>query len=108
MSFYIVLAGGVRLERASEAGGATADRGAGRRPTSSAQMDLIDDLPRSATVAARRPTECALLAKWDFQRELRRSPQLSLALGAILHRRLCALESRLVGGAPPDEHGLVA
>ena len=55
-------------------------------------MGLIDDQPRSATVIADEPTECALLAKWDFQNELREDPEIALALLPVLNARIRRLD----------------
>jgi len=59
------------------------------------EMGLIDDAPRAATVTAEEPTECALLAKWDFQTELRHDPDITLTLLPILTQRIRELEARL-------------
>jgi CRP/FNR family transcriptional regulator, cyclic AMP receptor protein len=59
------------------------------------EMGVIDDLPRAATVVALEPTVCALLAKWDFQRELSADPGIGLALISVLNARIRTLEDRL-------------
>ena len=94
MSFYVILAGGVRIECVSEAGATVpiAELGPGGF---FGEMGLIDDLPRAATVTAIAPTECALLATWDFQHELRGEPELALALLPVLNRRIRDLEVQL-------------
>jgi hypothetical protein len=46
-------------------------------------------------VVALEPTACALLAKWDFQQELRQGPDVALTLLPILNRRIRELEARL-------------
>ena len=90
MAFYVVLSGRVRVER-----------GSGRSAVPVRDLDhagffgemgLIDDLPRSATVVASEPTECALLAKWDFQLELREDPDIALSLLPVLTQRIRELE----------------
>jgi CRP/FNR family transcriptional regulator, cyclic AMP receptor protein len=101
MSFYVILAGRVQIERASEAGATVpiAELGPG---SFFGEMGLIDDLPRAATVTAVAPTECALLATWDFHHELRSEPEIALALLPALNRRIRDLEaqlSRLQAGA---------
>jgi CRP-like cAMP-binding protein len=94
MSFYVVLSGTVRIVR-HPAGGDGVDiveEGAG---SFFGEMGVIDDLPRAATVVALEPTECALLAKWDFQRELGADPGIALALISVLNARIRTLEDRL-------------
>ena len=59
------------------------------------EMGLIEDLPRAATVVAEQPTTCALLAKWDFQNELRDDPEIALSLLPVLTGRIRELDSLL-------------
>jgi CRP/FNR family cyclic AMP-dependent transcriptional regulator len=91
MSCYVILSGRVRIEQ---------EVGDTRLPLRSlgpggffGEMGLIDDMPRSATVVATEPTECALLAKWDFRNELREDPDIALALLPILCQRIRELEA---------------
>jgi CRP/FNR family cyclic AMP-dependent transcriptional regulator len=101
MSFYVILSGTVRLTRESEDGQSVpiAEVGPGGF---FGEMGLIDDQPRSVTVTAVTPTECALLAKWDFQNELHTEPEVALALLPLLTSRIRDLESQVshlsVGG----------
>ena len=64
LSFYVVLSGRVHIVRDST----VVEEG----PRCFGELGVIDDLPRAATVVAVEPTECALLAKWDFLRAIRR------------------------------------
>ena len=99
MSFYVVLTGKVRVVRQS-AGGTVdiVEEGPG---SFFGEMGVIDDLPRAATVMALTETECGLLAKWDFQRELAADPGIALSLISVLNARIRTLEERLTltGGA---------
>jgi CRP/FNR family cyclic AMP-dependent transcriptional regulator len=94
MSFYVVLSGRVRIVRHSAADPAVeiVEEGPG---SFFGEMGVIDDLPRAATVVALAPTDCALLAKWDFSRELRADPGIALALISVLNNRIRGLEDRL-------------
>jgi CRP/FNR family cyclic AMP-dependent transcriptional regulator len=94
MSFYVVLSGRVRVVRHSAAddGIDIVDEGPG---SFFGEMGVIDDLPRAATVMALEPTECGLLAKWDFQRELSAEPGIALSLISVLNARIRTLEDRL-------------
>ena len=100
MSFYVVLSGRVRVVRHSpgEDGIDIVEEGPG---SFFGEMGIIDDLPRAATVMAMEPTECGLLAKWDFQRELSADPGIALSLISVLNARIRTLEDRLTatGGA---------
>jgi CRP/FNR family cyclic AMP-dependent transcriptional regulator len=99
MSFYVVLSGTVRVVRQS-AGDIVdiVEEGPG---SFFGEMGVIDDLPRAATVQALTQTECGLLAKWDFQRELSADPGIALSLISVLNSRIRTLEDRLTatGGA---------
>ena len=93
LSFYVVLSGAVRIIRHSDGTGVDiVEEGTG---SFFGEMGVIDDLPRAATVVALEPTECALLAKWDFQRELSAEPGIALALISVLNARIRTLEDRL-------------
>jgi CRP/FNR family cyclic AMP-dependent transcriptional regulator len=96
MSFYVVLSGSVRIVR---------EAGAERELVIDeigelgffGEMGLIDDVPRLTTVVAVEPTECALLAKWDFESQLRDDPDVALALIPVLNARIRELQARLAG-----------
>ena len=94
MSFYVVLSGRVRVVRhsAGDDGVDIIEEGPG---SFFGEMGVIDDLPRAATVMALEPTECGLLAKWDFQRELTADPGIALSLISVLNTRIRTLEDRL-------------
>jgi CRP-like cAMP-binding protein len=99
MSFYVVLSGSVRVVRHSA--GDTVDIFEDGPGGFFGEMGVIDDLPRAATVMALTETECGLLAKWDFQRELAADPGIALSLISVLNARIRTLEDRLTltGGA---------
>jgi CRP/FNR family transcriptional regulator, cyclic AMP receptor protein len=65
-------------------------------------MGLIDDMPRAASVIAIEPTECVLLARWDFQNELREDPEIALALLPVLNARIRDLNERLARSESAD------
>lgn len=95
MSFYVVLSGRVRVVRHS-AGGVGLDIVEEGPGSFFGEMGVIDDVPRAATVVALAPTECGLLAKWDFARELGADPGIALALISVLNARIRTLEDRLI------------
>jgi CRP/FNR family transcriptional regulator, cyclic AMP receptor protein len=94
MSFYVVLTGSVQFRLDSEAGGQLAldPEGSG---SFFGEMDLLDDQPRAATVVALEDSDMALLTKWDFEDELRKDPEMALALLPVLTRRIRELDGRL-------------
>ena len=99
MSLYVILSGGVRVDRSRAEGGAVKVAELGVREAFG-EMGLIDDAPRSATVTAEAETTCALLAKWDFQNEIREDPEIAVALLPVLAQRIRAVNERLGRAAP--------
>ena len=79
MAAYVVLSGAVRIgpERQSVSGADDALAGPG---AFFGEMGVIHDRPRAETVVAVEPTECALIAKWDFTALLYAQPQVALDL----------------------------
>jgi CRP/FNR family cyclic AMP-dependent transcriptional regulator len=94
MSLYVILSGDVRVDRSRPEGGVVAVAALGPRDAFG-EMGLIDDAPRSATVSAETETTCALLAKWDFQNEIREDPEIAVALLPVLAERIRAVNERL-------------
>ncbi len=101
MALYVILTGVARVTRASDAGHAVSLAEMGPADFFG-EMGLLDDVVRSATITASAPTECALLGRWDFQRELRDDPAIALALLPLLTERIRDLEARLSRGSSPE------
>jgi CRP/FNR family transcriptional regulator, cyclic AMP receptor protein len=102
MSFYVVLDGRARVEHEAEGRAGTSvleELGPGG---AFGEMGLIDDMPRAASVIAIEPTECVLLARWDFQNELREDPEIALALLPVLNARIRDLNERLARSESAD------
>jgi CRP/FNR family cyclic AMP-dependent transcriptional regulator len=95
MSLYVVLEGNVRVNREPEGGGGAVEVEQLGPGGAFGEMGLIEDQPRAATVVATEPTTCALLAKWDFQNELRDDPEIALALLPVLTGRIRELDALL-------------
>jgi CRP/FNR family cyclic AMP-dependent transcriptional regulator len=95
MALYVVLSGAVRIEREDESSGRTTLAPSVGANGFFGEMGLIDDEPRSATVTALEDTECALLAKWDFQNNVRLDPDIAIALMPVLNARIRDLTARL-------------
>ena len=106
MSFYVVLSGRVRVDQELGDNRRLALREFGQGGYFG-EMGLIDDMPRSATVVAIEPTECALLAKWDFGNELREDPDIAIALLPILSQRIRDLEALRATEPPAWPAGLI-
>jgi len=95
-AFYLILSGEVEVTHTAtadaEASTVLATLGPG---DVFGEMALLDDGTRSSSVTALAPTRCALLSRWDFREELRRSPEVAIRLLAILSRRIRSLDERL-------------
>jgi len=94
MTLYVILTGAARVARQNHVGQTVSLAEIGPAGFFG-EMGLLDDAVRSATITASAPTECALLGRWDFQRELRDDPAIALALLPILTERIRDLEARL-------------
>jgi CRP/FNR family cyclic AMP-dependent transcriptional regulator len=94
MALYVILSGSVRIERQIAGGGSIAVSEVGPNGFFG-EMGLIEDEPRAATVVALELTECALLAKWDFETELRNDSDIALGVLPVLTRRIRELDERL-------------
>lgn len=95
VALYCVLSGSARVLRessGSEADVTLAELGPG---AFFGEMSLLDDFPRSASVVATAPTQCALISKWDFEKELKAHPEIGLALLRVLSRRVRSLDEQL-------------
>lgn len=59
------------------------------------EMSLLDGRPRSATVIATDETQCLVLHRWDFLRELRKNPEIAVAMLSVLSGRIRATNEAL-------------
>ena len=102
MALYVVVDGRVRVECTSAAGQPAVQLEDLTPGDVFGEMGLIDDAARSASVVAAEPTQCVLLAKWDFEKPLRDDVEIGLALLRTLSERVRRLEARLAAVAPPS------
>jgi CRP/FNR family transcriptional regulator, cyclic AMP receptor protein len=56
------------------------------------EMSLLDGKPRSASVYAVEETQCLVLHRWDFMRELRKNPDIAVGMLGALSQRLRAMD----------------
>jgi CRP-like cAMP-binding protein len=54
------------------------------------ELGVLDDAPRSASIVAQEPTQCALLGTWD----VRRNPRIALGLLPIMARWIRGAHAR--------------
>ena len=100
MALYVILSGRVAVRREREGGPPIEVNQLGEGGFFG-ELGLLDDEPRAATIVALEPTTCALLAKWDFQNELREDPDIALALLPVVTARLRGMLEQV--GAPEAE-----
>ncbi|MEE9419323.1 MAG: cyclic nucleotide-binding domain-containing protein, partial [Desulfatiglandaceae bacterium] len=60
------------------------------------EMALINDLARSASVIARRPTRILSLERWDLRQEIEKSPVMAMELLQMLSWRVRATEEIMI------------
>jgi CRP-like cAMP-binding protein len=105
VALYVVLEGEVEISRSAEEGGGAAVLAKLGPGGLFGEMALLDDEARSSNVVAVAPTTCGLLARWEFQQQLRRTPDIAIGLLGVLSRRIRDLDERLArweraGGGP--------
>jgi CRP-like cAMP-binding protein len=59
------------------------------------EMALLDGRPRSASVVATDDTQCLVLHRWDFLRELRKNPEIAVGMLSVLSGRIRATNEAL-------------
>jgi CRP/FNR family cyclic AMP-dependent transcriptional regulator len=96
VTLYCVLSGTVRIQRESSSTSSSATLAELGPGGFFGEMSLLDDFPRSASALATTPTECALISKWDFQKEIKAHPEIGLALLRVLSRRVRVLDAQIV------------
>ena len=95
VTLYCLLSGSVRIQRERPGLAEPVTLGEIGPGGFFGEMAILDDFPRSATVVATAPTECALISKWDFERELKSHAEIALAMLRVLSQRVRALDERL-------------
>ncbi|MDQ2830009.1 MAG: cyclic nucleotide-binding domain-containing protein [Chloroflexota bacterium] len=96
VGLYIIASGAVEVRRdRAEAGGEPVVLNTLGPGQFFGEMALLDDYPRSATVAAREQTECLTLTAWHFKAELDTHPEIAAAMLPELARRLRATLQQL-------------
>ena len=93
LGMYGILDGEVKVER--EVDGVVRQVAELGPPQFFAEIAIIDDKPRSATVTATRDSECLLLTRDGFLALARKYPQLTLRLAKVLAERLRATQGQL-------------
>ncbi len=87
VGLFVLISGRVRVFQQA-AGGDIRELGTFERGAVLGEMSLLDDLPRTATVAALEPTRALVIPVWDFRAVLRESPDIGIKLLAVMSRRL--------------------
>jgi CRP-like cAMP-binding protein len=93
LGMYGILAGKVKVER--EVDGVARQVAELGPPQFFAEIAIIDDKPRSATVIATEDTECLLLTRDSFLTLAKKYPELTLRLAKVLALRLRATQAEL-------------
>lgn len=93
LGMYGILSGRVKVER--EVDGVTRQVAELGPQQFFAEIAIIDDKPRSATVSATEDTECLLLTRDSFLTLARKYPELTLRLAKVLALRLRATQAEL-------------
>jgi len=90
VAFYVIVSGKVEV---SKGGQLLNTLGAG---DFFGEMSLLDGHPRVATLKAIDPTECLVIARWDFTAELNTDPSIAASMLPTLSRRIRNLEEHIL------------
>lgn len=106
-TLYLIVAGHVNIERATEDGGMVhiARRGPGEH---FGEMSLFDDLPRSADAVTDTPCELLMLDRHDVVRFLEEHPAAAWRIIRGLSIRLREATDRILGDGTRDALGRLA
>jgi len=85
---FVIVSGAVEVRTgADEPGGGTLLMRLGQGEFFG-EMALLDGKPRSASIITVEESQCLVLGRWDFLRELRRNPEIAVKMLAVLSGRL--------------------
>jgi CRP/FNR family transcriptional regulator, cyclic AMP receptor protein len=87
VGLFIITSGRVQVTQQAP-DGTTRDLGAYEHGAVLGEMSLLDDLPRTASVAALEPTRALVIPVWDFRAALREAPEIAIKLLSVMSRRL--------------------
>ncbi len=97
LGLYIIIRGRVKVEKEMmEARIQVAELGAEQF---FAEMSIVDNKPRSATVTTIEETECLLLTRDSFVTLMQRYPELPIRVARLLAERLRAMDERVASPA---------
>ncbi len=94
VGLYILKSGNVQITIAKDPDKAEENVGTSGPGSVLGEMALLDELPRSATVAAIDDVTALILPVWEFRTFLRSQPDVALKLLGVLSRRLRKAEAR--------------
>jgi CRP/FNR family transcriptional regulator, cyclic AMP receptor protein len=95
VGLYVITSGTVRITQAVHPDKAEEVLGTESVGGVLGEMALLDDLPRSATVAAVDDVTALLLPVWEFRAALQSHPDIAIKLLSVLSRRLRKAENRI-------------
>ena len=98
LGMYVILSGGVEVSKLRA--GVPAVLAQLGPEQFFAEMSLIDDKPRSATITTREETSCLLITRDSFTQLMEKNPQLSIRLARVLAERLRQADERSQAVAP--------
>jgi CRP/FNR family transcriptional regulator, cyclic AMP receptor protein len=104
LGLYIIVRGRVKVEREQAAGPPikVAELAAEQF---FAEMSIVDNKPRSATVTTMEDTECLLLTRDSFVNLMQKFPEIPIRVARLLAERLRAADERLAAEPPKAAPG---
>ena len=99
LGLYIIVRGRVKVER-EQSGGPPIKVAELAAEQFFAEMSIVDNKPRSATVTTMEETECLLLTRDSFVTLMQKYPEIPIRVARLLAERLRAADERLAAEPP--------
>jgi len=96
IGLFIIMSGKVRIEK-SDAGGKQVELATNGPGEILGEMAVLDGAPRTATVTAVEPTDCLILASWEFNSFLKAHPEVAIDILPIVVKRFRETNDALIG-----------
>jgi CRP-like cAMP-binding protein len=100
LGLYIIVRGRVKVER-EQAGGPPKKLAELGEEQFFAEMSIVDNKPRSATVTTLEETECLLLTRDSFVSLMQKYPEIPIRVARLLAERLRLADERIAPETPP-------
>jgi CRP-like cAMP-binding protein len=96
VGLYIILSGKVKIEK-TDINGRQVELAANGPGDIMGELAVLDGARRSATVTAVEPTNCLVLASWEFNSFMKAHPEVAIDILPIIVKRFRETNDALIG-----------